>query len=266
MSEKIPFRRIARPFAGNDWNWTGPGSIETSYVRQDGFKAPDRLSLIRSFRLLNDDLARIFEFVEPDGRNSEAFSHRSYELLLRACTEVESHCKAILRANSLSEPTKRPFWNQSNYRQIDGAMKLSGYKVRLPIWTADPTANADPMANAVGSDFAPFAVWATSAPGWWNAYNAVKHDRSQNLPEASLIHTVEAVSAVAILLAAQFGPGCHTEVTDAFGSFITSDDGYVTVAPHFEISPPSWPEGDRYDFVLDAWTQQGQAFQDFPFS
>lgn len=266
MSETTPFRRIARPFVNYSDNWTGIGPIEKSYIRHDGFKAPDRLSLIRSFRLLNDDLARLFEFIEPDGRNSEAFSHRSYELLLRACTEVESHSKAILRANSLPEPTSRPYWNQTNYQQLDGAMLLSAYEVRLPIWTPDPSANASQAANALRTGFAPFKDWARSAPGWWGAYNEVKHDRSKNLPEASLIHTVEAVAAVAILLAAQFGPGCHTEVSDSFGAFFTSDDGYVTVAPNFEIRPPNWPQVDQYDFDLAVWGQQSRLFQDFPFT
>ena len=50
------------------------------------------------------DLNEIFDFVEPSNDNTSVYSHRIYELLLRAATEFESNCKGILKANGYTGP------------------------------------------------------------------------------------------------------------------------------------------------------------------
>ena len=56
----------------------------------------------------------------------------------------------------------------------------------------------------------PFKSWNASSPtkslNWYDDYNAIKHDREQKFHKATLLNTINAVSAIAILILAQYGP------------------------------------------------------------
>lgn len=63
--------------------------------------------------------------------------------------------------------------------------------------------------------FGPFENWNSANPtkslAWYNDYNAVKHDREANFNRATLHTALEAVAAVWIMVADQFGfPGIRT--------------------------------------------------------
>ena len=51
----------------------------------------------RSFELLSRDYKEILEYVHPDHLNLDVHSHRIFGLLLRACTDFESLCKAAAK-------------------------------------------------------------------------------------------------------------------------------------------------------------------------
>src|SRR5690606_22228340 len=56
----------------------------------------------------------------------------------------------------------------------------------------------------------PFRQWDTEKPtqslAWYDAYNAVKHDRERHFSQAHLSHLLEAMAALHAVLAAQWGP------------------------------------------------------------
>lgn len=54
-----------------------------------------------AFYLLVQDFLRVCEFIEPVDAHLQVFSHRLYELLLRASTEFESLSREILEAHGL---------------------------------------------------------------------------------------------------------------------------------------------------------------------
>jgi len=87
----------------------------------------------------------------------------------------------------------------------------------------------------------PFAGWgATGNPtqelAWYDAYNAVKHDRETEFGRATLEHVFAAVAACAIMMAAQFG------LSDGLGT-------HSEVRAFIDIqSPPAWPFSEVYIF------------------
>ena len=148
---------------------------------------------IAAYELLKSDLKEIFEFIEPSATNYSAFSHRNYEILLRACTEVESLCKQIFTANGQNAD------NIIQFSDLDGAMKLSSYIVK--------------SYGFLYPEFSPFDSFFSStprqdrSPSWYKAYNKVKHNRQDNFSFASLNNAIEAVGGVYVLLVAMYGMG-----------------------------------------------------------
>jgi hypothetical protein len=183
-----PYKRIARPFETPSGNFVG-GQVDQSYLVQSGY-ATDRTTLIRGYHALESDLERLFEYVEPDDRNLGAFSTRTYELLLRASTEFEANCKAILTENGYSRAKNL---NMIDYSRIEGATHLSRYKLRLTVWARSPR------------EIQPLEQWSSGNPlQWYQAYNSVKHNRVADFHQANLKNAVDAVASLFAILFAQF--------------------------------------------------------------
>ena len=87
MGISKPFYRIARPKA-----YIPDYAVDPRYAK-------DRLQLSRAYVNIEKELRNIFNYIEPDEDNRNAFSFELYSLLLRACTEVELNCKQIMEAN-----------------------------------------------------------------------------------------------------------------------------------------------------------------------
>ena len=222
--------------------------------------ADDRYLLCRAYSILEQDLIKVFEYIEPTDDHKDVFSLRTYDLLLRACTEFESNCKRILLANEYSFPDKL---KTKDYFKIEQATKLSKYEVRLNIWY--------PFGIKI---IKPFIEWG-DGPSllWYQAYNKVKHDRSQMFSKASFWNVVNAVAGVFAILYAQFSYYVFDsyQELDSY-SFTTSgtscDDGFeYSPRSLFAIKPfNEWPPEDRY--VFD-WPLQGKdeiPFQKFDFN
>jgi len=98
--------------------------------------------------------------------------------------------------------------------------------------------------------FAPFAGWdparSTQSLFWYNAYNAVKHDRETNFAEAKFIYMVHALGAVNVMLLAQFGswwiPDARTSsATPIFMQSLAFQDLDFRITKE-----PSWPPTEEY--------------------
>ncbi len=138
-------------------------------------------------------LERICQTVHPTKDTFGAYGHDIRNLLILACTEVETHWRAVLVANGVSKQR----FDTNDYVKLAAPMKLTEYAVSLPYYPwLDP--------------FRPFAAWPSSKPTqdlkWYDAYNNVKHDREGNFSQATLEAAFNAVVACAVLLVAQFGP------------------------------------------------------------
>ena len=199
---------------------------------------------IQSYEILKRDLLRLFEFIEPCSDNYSTYSQRTFELLLRACTEVESNCKQVLRANG--NPTEDA--NIIRFSDLNGPMKLSEYRVCCPAIDFE--------------DFSPFESFACTvrqdrSPSWYRAYNQVKHDRAISFSSASLRNVIESIGAVHVILLAQYGP---------IGIEIGKWNGRrVAPVSYFSLrASPKWSPEESYQFDWDALSSTSQPYAYHP--
>jgi len=139
---------------------------------------------------LREQLERIFRAVQPVEENYKTYGHDIRNLLILAATEVEAHCKGVLKANGVEGENTR------DYVKLLPVLKLNKYAIELPFY---------PWVGSVR----PFDTWEPNLPtqslAWYDAYNAVKHDRDENFSRGTLLNALRAVCAVAIMNYAQFG-------------------------------------------------------------
>lgn len=144
-------------------------------------------------------LQEIFNYIDPCCDNMEAFGPRLRELLILACTEVEGLWKGVLRANSTMEKGR---YSTKDYYALCELLCLKSWSVYLRDYPG------------LG-EFSPFENWnseqATQSLVWYEAYNAVKHDREKSANQATLRNVLGAMSAIHILLAAQWGPDVYSD-------------------------------------------------------
>ena len=231
-----PLPRQARPFVGHGLNY---GDGNTSYLDHQFF-APGHHSLVRAGAVLDRDLRRLFDYIEPCQENADCFSHQTFGQLGRAAMEVEALLSLSLDAAGLRPGGRNP--RMGDYRQLEDQLKLSQYTVRLPQWKQE------------NYEFRPFESWEPpsvddrKAPLWWNCYNHAKHDRSRNFHEASFEAAVHATAAAVVCLFAQVaGRALEVSVIDPFGGYI-DNQGWLDGERLFELKPPTWLESEKYGF------------------
>lgn len=142
---------------------------------------------------LTRQLGRICQTVQPEVKNLDAFGHDIRNLLILACPEVENQWRNVLIANGVTQDRYTTY----DYVKLHDPMKLDEYAVTFPNYPWLPA-------------FKPYEGWNTAKPtcslGWYDAYNAVKHDRETQFERATLRCVFEAISACVVMMAAQFGP------------------------------------------------------------
>ena len=151
-----------------------------------------RTATMRVARSLFARLREIFQVVEPRPAQSGVFGHELRQLLILACTEVESSWRAILSANNY--PPRN--WTTNDYVKLLEPMKLDSYTLTL-------------ATHPEYGEITPFEGWAIAEPtrslAWYDAYNATKHNREDELHRATLQEVIAAMAAVHVMTVAQFG-------------------------------------------------------------
>jgi hypothetical protein len=145
--------------------------------------------------LLLQRLDELLTFIEPNLQTLATYSHKSRELLILACTEVEASWKYYLNRAGVVEPGNGFSTNQ--YVMLKKPLFLQEFEVRLPRYDAVP-----PLR--------PFQGWSANNPtasiDWYRAYNKTKHDRITHFAAASLLNCLLATAANIVLFAVRFGP------------------------------------------------------------
>lgn len=241
MAIPNPYHRLWRPLRGYNplrgpW-FDGALSPTLDYLADNSFANQlEMQSLLTTAHLIIRDLYEIFNYVEPNDTNLSTFSHRIYELLLRAATEFESNCKGVLDANGYVAAGNM---NITDYFKIASVQRLSEYKVTFDRW-AQP------------HEFQPFAAWntATYAPlPWYQGYNHVKHNRFTNFDEANIDNLMNAVSGLLCILHAQLGENMQSTCFQGISMTQESEDKVITGS--FTIIAPTFPEIEQYEFIWE---------------
>lgn len=227
-----PYKRTVRQLIDGSYSNSG----NAGYIKHPNYaNSPEKY--VRSFLLIQNDIQKLFEYVEPVDENKEAYSYRIHELFVRVCIEVEANCKAILHENGYK---KKNNLNMSDYRLIEKTHKLSEYEVLLPRWTGKY------------GRYTPFSKWSENKGlYWYQFYNDVKHDIHSNFRHANIKNLIEATCGLVALLSAQFldedfSFGNSYLVTQGLG------DGMETaIGGYFRVKYPTWENESRYDFRWD---------------
>ncbi|ESX41128.1 hypothetical protein NLY43_13980 [Mesorhizobium sp. C416B] len=252
MPHDRPFHRNYRAIKdGPNAGYSGWG-----YIRdKDYAKSPTHY--VRAFSIIQSDLQRIFEYIEPSPESEKTYSYRIHELLMRTCIEIEANFKAILHENTYTSKSGNSCYNMTVYKKLNATHRLSSYDVILPIW------------NGPRKVWKPFAAWTGSGGlPWYQAYNSSKHDRHEEFKKANMESLISAVAGLLIVLSSQFG-------TEDFSSgsegIVISGQAYHEMQPAigslFRIKfPDDWPDAEKYDFDWSVLSQQANRFQRFDYN
>lgn len=150
--------------------------------------APYLSSALGAFHLLLKDYQSLLEYVHPCEENKQTFSHRTYELLLRSCTEFESLAKHGAVELNLIAAGDYPHIGELS--ALFDALELRGTEVGILPW--------EPSTWFV----APLVSWTARPHGlaWYRAYNEVKHNRSRSFSKATLENVSLSLAACLQLL------------------------------------------------------------------
>ncbi|WP_342111620.1 hypothetical protein [Methylobacterium sp. SI9] len=192
--------RMARPQLGTNSyiNMPGPGPL---YIMAENAQmtlphnANSLSSSINQLSVLVDNIKDVFRSVEPDQNNLSVYGHNIRNLLLLAAMEFENECKGIMSANGYVPQRGQNYWSTVDFVKLLQPLRLAEFEVRLRYYPA-----IQPRI--------PFANWSDQAPTqslpWYEAYNATKHDRENNFSRATVEHAIDALTACAIMHAAQY--------------------------------------------------------------
>jgi len=156
-----------------------------------------------AYMLLLKDFEEICAYVEPSRENCSVYSHRIYELFLRACTEFESLAvHAYFEHFPLTKSDAH--LTIKEYRELEAFFKVEEYEVVNAKWRPEPFA------------VAPFAKWSTASPTlpWYSSYNKVKHNRYVEFQHANFGNLNTAISAVFLMLFKLGVVGPHSHMLD----------------------------------------------------
>lgn len=195
------YPNIYRPFLSNKYlskknkiRLTNTEAIENVlFTEVTLFEESEYLSRLNQLELLLEDLSVIFQTIEPTEHNMNCYGHKIRNLIILACTEFDSMCKNILVANDY--PTRK-MYKTDDYIKLKTPLKLDQYEIEFM---------RHPEIGARTS----FSTWESDKPTqslkWYDAYNQIKHDRINNYKQATLENAIDSISAIVILLLAQFG-------------------------------------------------------------
>lgn len=220
--------------------------------------ANDPQHYIRAFLLIQEDLIKIFEFIEPCDQNENTISLKIQELLTRTCIEIEANFTAILKENIYS--VSRNWDIKRDYSLIEHSHKLSSYKVKFPIW------------KGIKNTYTPFENWATypnndwHVLNWYQAYNKAKHDRHTHFDKATLGNLLNAISGLIVVLSAQFMGEDYSPTTKSYGvsgnyTYDYDSKFETAIGGYFRIQyPENWAEDEKYDFDWEILESESEPF------
>lgn len=198
--------------------------------RQRDLSAEEERRLIHAIEhaeILIEDLRDIARVVYPSPKTAKAYGARIRDLLMRACTEVEAQCKAVLKANNYVKLDSKGKKSKRDLDMSDYALVVE--PLGLEVFTVEALRFPD------YPKISPFKDWPETSLSWYQAYNRTKHNREEAFEDASLENAISAVAAVFVLLAAQYGWRRTSAIQDRFF-------GLVEV-PDWEASERFYPPG-----------------------
>lgn len=178
-----------------DGVWRPGLYYQTEIYQAIGVTEYQQKSAEQAIKILIEKLDALFIYIEPSPEGLKAYSHKTRELLILACTEVENIWKQYMTIAGV-QPAGANF-NTNDYVKLLNSLSLSEFEVSLKPY------------NTVNS-CKPFGSWNPARPTqsltWYDAYNKTKHDRSSHFKEATLEACIQSVCANIVLFCVRYGP------------------------------------------------------------
>jgi hypothetical protein len=171
------------------------------YYNTDTFQAlnatvRDSVNIEQALLSLLGRLDEIFLYIEPDINGLKAYSHKTRELLILSCTEVENLWSYYMRKSQAIPANGKTFTTRDYVKLLD-KLHLNEYEFTFKMYSSLPS-------------ITPFNNWNLSAPTisleWYHAYNKTKHDRDTHFSKATLTNCIQAVVANLIMYCVRFSP------------------------------------------------------------
>lgn len=231
MGIEKPYRQIYRPIK-EGYN---SGYSSWAYIKHKDF-ADSPSTYTRAFLLLQNEIIDLFNYIEPCDINLTTYSLKIHELIIKICIEIEANFKSIFKANQYGKYEQGGSLNiRNDFYKIEKSHFLSYYTITYPHWIGDK------------NQFKPFNNWKEHHKlEWYQAYNAIKHDKVKNFEKANLLNLLNAFSALLVVLTSQYGsedfsPGPDILVADGGGD--TGIGNYLSIEVDDEF-----PLEKHYDF------------------
>lgn len=210
----------------------------------------EQRSAEQALRVLIEKLDDLLLYIEPDQNGLKSYGHKSRELLILACTEVENSWTSIFKSSGISPQNNRMF-TTNDYVKLLSKARLDEFQITFK--------NYDELR-----DFIPFSQWDKSQPTkslkWYDSYNKTKHDRNSSFNEATLENVLDAVSANIVMFCARFSPfsllnnnnTLSSLVNQHFRISLNDSDPATYYIPKIEL-----PEDTRTDLLIyDCYKQK----------
>lgn len=170
--------------------------FNTEALQGLGNTEADLRSSEQALRLLVERLDELLLYVEPDSHGLVAYSHKTRELLILACTELENTWKYYMTLAG-AVPANGNSFTTKDYVRLLKPLFLSEYEITMKPYSAV-------------SVMRPFDGWDSNNPTkslpWYDDYNKTKHDRTTYFAEAKLSNCLSAVAANLIMFCVRFSP------------------------------------------------------------
>ena len=156
------------------------------------FNREEYSDYLRQLEIIINDLNEVFKVIAPSPNNYKCYGNSLRNIIVLACTEIDSMMHNILVRNEYCKDDAHTSMN--DYRILNEALRLDEYSISF-------------VDYLQLKDYVPFKEWTNKNGSltWYNAYNHVKHKRSDNFQEANLENAILAVMGFALVLVAQYG-------------------------------------------------------------
>lgn len=195
-----------------------------------------------SATILIKKLNQLFETISFNELNFKTFGHEIRNLLLLTCMEVESAWNGIMGANNYS--TKNGRLTTKDYYKLYKPLYLKDFKIRFKLY---------PEIKLIQ----PFENWEKDNPTksliWYDAYNKAKHNREVYASLANFEAVLYSISAMLIMLYAQFGPNHSFWGNSEFSSI-------EIISPEHNLNDYYIPNGNPQLTNPFQWTRTDYSF------
>ncbi len=166
----------------------------SDYIDSSPITNQEYNNLLCQLEIVLNDLTNLFKTVALHRSNLMCFGHNIRNIIILACTEIDSMMKNILQRNQI-QPINN-YYKTNDYYVLADILKLKNYAIRFH------------RHHDFGT-LTPFKDWSKDNPTkslvWYDSYNKIKHDRENNFELANMKNAIDSVAAFAITLIAQFG-------------------------------------------------------------